>query len=202
MLAAADGAKTTREALVATVVDFCAERLRVLLRSASGATRWRRAWPRARTTRSTWPSASRRWRPSGRRPRRPTSGVAFKRVFNISREAPAGELTAGRPRAPHAARGGGAHRGLRAHPRGARAALGGARRYDDALELIARSLRAPVDRFFTEVFVMDKDEVVRASRLRLLGRIADSVAGFARFDALEGRARRPRRPRRPPSSTA
>jgi glycyl-tRNA synthetase beta subunit len=33
---------------------------------------------------------------------------------------------------------------------------------------------------------MDKDEALRASRLRLLGRIADAVAGFARFDALEG----------------
>ena len=66
------------------------------------------------------------------------------------------------------------------------APLWAGRRYDDALELIARSLRAPVDRFFTEVFVMDKDEVVRASRLRLLGRIADEVAVFARFDALEG----------------
>ena len=112
-------------------------------------------------------------------------GVAFKRVFNISREAPAGELTAddlGRLTLPAET----ALLAAFAQTRSELAPLWAGRRYGDALELIARALRAPVDRFFTEVFVMDKDEALRASRLRLLGRIADAVAVFARFDALEG----------------
>ena len=50
---------------------------------------------------------------------------------------------------------------------------------------MARTLRAPIDRLFTEVFVMDENEVLRHARLRLIKRIADAVAGFARFDAME-----------------
>lgn len=33
--------------------------------------------------------------------------------------------------------------------------------------------------------VMDKDEGLRAARLRLMGRIADSLGGFARFDFVD-----------------
>ncbi|MBI5515508.1 MAG: glycine--tRNA ligase subunit beta [Deltaproteobacteria bacterium] len=106
--------------------------------------------------------------------------VAFKRVFNITREAPAGEPDRALLTAP-------AEVELLARWDEAREELRGllaARSYGAALELLARSLRAPVDRFFTEVFVMDPDPAVRDARLRLLGRIADAAAGIARFDAL------------------
>jgi glycyl-tRNA synthetase beta chain len=110
--------------------------------------------------------------------------VAFRRVFNISREAPSGELTE-------------ADRALLTHPaevallaafdatRAELAPLFARRAFVSALELIASSLRAPVDRLFTEVMVMDKDESLRAARLRLMGRIADSLGGFARFDFVD-----------------
>lgn len=55
--------------------------------------------------------------------------------------------------------------------------------YASALGELA-SLRDPIDRFFAEVMVMDKDEVLRANRLRLLNRFADvfaSVADFAKM---------------------
>ena len=71
---------------------------------------------------------------------------------------------------------------------GAREQLGplfAARRFGPALVLVASTLRAPVDRLFNEVMVMDKDEKLRAARLRLMGRIADSLGGFARFDYVD-----------------
>ena len=64
-------------------------------------------------------------------------------------------------------------------------ALFAERRYAEALDLIARNLRGPVDRLFNEVFVMAEDPALRASRLRLLERIARAVGGFARFDVLD-----------------
>ncbi len=60
----------------------------------------------------------------------------------------------------------------------------GARRYADALKLVAKELGAPIDRFFDEVFVMVDDAKVRENRLRLLGEIADTVNGIAHFHQL------------------
>jgi glycyl-tRNA synthetase beta subunit len=53
-----------------------------------------------------------------------------------------------------------------------------------ALELVAESLPDPIDRFFTEVFVMDENPDLRGARLRLLARIAEEVGVIARFDQL------------------
>ena len=185
MLAAATGAKTTRESLVATVVDFCAERLRVLLEARYGRDPVAACMAAGKDDPVDVAERVEALAAFWKTPAAADLGVAFKRVFNISREAPAGELTMedlGRLTLP-------AEVSLIeafAHARTELEPLWAGRRYGEALELVARSLRAPVDRLFTEVFVMDKDDVMRASRLRLLGRIADSVAGFARFDALEG----------------
>lgn len=185
MIAAATAAKATSESAVAVVEEFCAERLRMLLTERYGrdpvaaCMAARRDDPvdvaeRAEALGAFW-----------RTPAAADLGVAFKRVFNISREAPAGELTADDlSRLTHPAET--ALIEVFARTRQELTPLWAGRRYAEAMELIASSLRAPVDRLFTEVFVMDKDEAVRASRLRLLGRIADAVAVFARFDAMEG----------------
>lgn len=52
--------------------------------------------------------------------------------------------------------------------------------YAAALAVLA-TLRAPIDTFFTDVLVMDKDENVRANRLRLLNLFVDVFAGVADF---------------------
>lgn len=56
--------------------------------------------------------------------------------------------------------------------------------YDEALEALARELRAPIDRYFTEVFVMVEDANVRNNRLRLLKGIAETVTRIAHFHQL------------------
>lgn len=58
------------------------------------------------------------------------------------------------------------------------------RRYADALKLVAKELRTPIDRFFDEVFVMVDDAELRENRLRLLGEIADTVNRIAHFHQL------------------
>jgi glycyl-tRNA synthetase beta chain len=184
MIATARKEGLTRDVVVASVTDFCNERLKGLLEerfsrdAIAACMAARRDVPvdvdeRAEALGVFW-----------RTPAAEDLAVAFKRVFKISREAPAGELTdedLARLTEP-------AERALLEAFSRARVemdALFAARRYTEALELIARSLRAPVDRLFTEVFVMAEDPALRASRLRLLGRIADAVGGFARFDALD-----------------
>jgi glycyl-tRNA synthetase beta chain len=105
---------------------------------------------------------------------------AFERVFNISRQAPPGEADADRLRLP-------AEVALRDAFGGVRTTLRhliDGRQFVQALELVARVLPEPVDRFFTEVFVMDEDLALREARLRLLGRIAEEVGVVARFDTL------------------
>ncbi len=107
--------------------------------------------------------------------------VAFRRVFNISREAPGGEpdlevLTHPAEKALVEAF---------SAARGDLQPLLAGRQYTEALDLIARTLRRPIDMFFEQVFVMDQDLALRGARLRLLGRIADEVARIARFDALD-----------------
>jgi glycyl-tRNA synthetase beta chain len=58
-------------------------------------------------------------------------------------------------------------------------------RYNHALEYLA-SLRAPIDRFFTDVLVMDKDEALRTNRLRLLNRFVATFRDVADFGKLAG----------------
>ena len=55
--------------------------------------------------------------------------------------------------------------------------------YDGSLAALA-SLREPIDRFFTDVLVMDEDERVRDNRLRLLNRFSHVFDGVANIGAL------------------
>lgn len=184
MLAASQRDGVTRDQAVAAARDFCNERLKGILEerfakdAITACMAARREEPvdvveRAEALGAFWQT-----------PAAEDLAVAFKRVFKISREAPEGELDAddlARLTEP-------AELALLeafASTRQQMDALFAARRYPEALELIARSLRGPVDRLFTEVFVMAEDPALRASRLRLLGRIAGSVGAFARFDTLD-----------------
>ncbi|MEM6961202.1 MAG: glycine--tRNA ligase subunit beta, partial [Myxococcota bacterium] len=58
------------------------------------------------------------------------------------------------------------------------------RDYGAALESVARDLRAPVDRFFDTVLVMDEDPAVRRNRLALCASVADVVKGIAHFNLI------------------
>ena len=55
--------------------------------------------------------------------------------------------------------------------------------YDGATVALA-GLRAPIDRFFVDVLVMDEDNAVREMRLRLLNRFANVFSGVADVGAL------------------
>ncbi len=188
MATAAAAAKVTRESLVADVLAFTADRLKGMLEErhardvvaacmAAGRDVPVDVLERVEALATFWQT-----------PAAADLAVAFRRVFNISREAPAGELTD-------------EDRALLTHPaevalleafdatRAELAPLFARRAFVPALELIASSLRAPVDTLFAPppvgVMVMDKDESLRAARLRLMGRIADSLGGFARFDFVD-----------------
>ncbi|MEZ4409086.1 MAG: glycine--tRNA ligase subunit beta [Polyangiales bacterium] len=170
--------------IVTLVSDFCAERMKGMLEERHG----RDAVAAAMGARKDDPvDVMERVDALGafwKTPAAEDLAVAFRRVFNISREAPSGELSDD-------------DRALLVHPaevaliaafeetRDGLAPLLAARDYTGAMDLIARTLRAPVDRLFTEVFVMSDDAALRDSRLRLLGRVADAVGAFARFDALD-----------------
>jgi glycyl-tRNA synthetase beta chain len=54
---------------------------------------------------------------------------------------------------------------------------------DEAIAALAR-LREPIDRFFEDVLVMDKDLSVRENRLRLLNRFERAFSGVANIGAL------------------
>lgn len=58
--------------------------------------------------------------------------------------------------------------------------------YGGALNLVATDLRGPIDRFFTDVFVMVDDARVRENRLRMLRTIADAINGVAHLHLLGG----------------
>lgn len=184
MIASSTREGVSADEVVSSVVEFCNERLKGILEerfardAITACMAARREVPVDVVERAE--ALGRFWQT----PAAEDLAVAFKRVFKISREAPAGELDAddlARLTEP-------AERALIEAFDSARASMNSLfaeRRYGEALELIARSLRGPVDRLFTEVFVMADDPALRASRLRLLGRIADSVGTFARFDALD-----------------
>ncbi len=176
--------EASQAALTAAVVDFCAERLKGLLDErfgrdpvaacmAAGKTDPVDLLERVEAVDAFWAT-----------PAAQDLAVAFKRVFNISRGAPAGEVS-------DAVRGClllPAEVELLAAYDTTRVGLGpllAARDFVGAMGLIARTLRGPVDRLFNEVFVMDKDPTLRDARLLLLGRLADAVGQLARFDALE-----------------
>ena len=185
MVASAAAAKATRDDTVRALVDFAAERLRGLLderfprdvvAACMAASRDNPfdVFERAEGLATFWET-----------PAAADLAVAFKRVFNISRDAPGGALTD-------------ADRALLTRPtevalvaafEGTQrelAPLFAARRFVEALELIARALRPPVDALFApgQPLVRDGTET-EGPRLRLLRTIADAVGGFARFDALE-----------------
>jgi glycyl-tRNA synthetase beta chain len=54
---------------------------------------------------------------------------------------------------------------------------------DEAIAALAR-LREPIDRFFEDVLVMDKDEMVRNNRLRLLNRSENAFSGIGNIGAM------------------
>ena len=57
--------------------------------------------------------------------------------------------------------------------------------FEGAMAAIAK-LRAPVDAFFEQVTVNDKDATFRENRLRLLNRIRQATAEVADFSKIEG----------------
>lgn len=185
MLAAATAAKSTRETAVAAVEEFCAERLRGLLTERYGRDPVAACMAARRDDAVDVAERAEALGAFWKTPAAADLMVAFKRVFNVAGDGKApGELTAD-------------DLGRLSHPREVElievftrtrrelAPLWEGRRYGDAMELIAQ-LRSPIDLLFKDVFVMVDDLELRASRLRLLGRIADAVAVFARFDAMEG----------------
>lgn len=108
--------------------------------------------------------------------------VAFKRAYNISKDATPGIVQSALFDAD-------AERELAT----AFNALEGridervkAGQYGEALSLIASDLRAPIDRFFTEVFVMVDDPGIRENRLRFLRHIATTLNRIAYFHMLAG----------------
>jgi glycyl-tRNA synthetase beta chain len=107
--------------------------------------------------------------------------VAFKRAFNIAKDAPPGDpdpaiFDHDAERALHAC-----FCGVRG-PVEAATAKGD---YVGALTIVARELRGPIDRFFEQVFVMVDDRRVRDNRLRLLGAIARTMTRIAHFHLLD-----------------
>ena len=105
---------------------------------------------------------------------------AFERMFNISRQAPEGEADARfltQPAEKNLLEAWGrAQKQFETHL--------DQRDFVKALELVAEALPDAIDRFFTEVFVMDENPDLRGARLRLLARIAEEVGVIARFDTL------------------
>jgi len=58
------------------------------------------------------------------------------------------------------------------------------RDYAEALAIVARELKEPVDRYFDDVLVMVDDPILRANRLSLLANIADAVTQVAHIHLL------------------
>ncbi len=105
--------------------------------------------------------------------------VAFKRVANILRNVPGVSFDAQLLQEE-------AERDLWKAFQEAEKETGGllkARDYSAVFQLLA-SLRAPVDRFFTEVMVMVEDEAVKSNRLALLQQIAGLFFKIADFTKL------------------
>lgn len=106
--------------------------------------------------------------------------VAFKRTFNITKEAPEGPADPALFEAGPEADLGKAF--AEVAPKLSNFVADGD--YEQALRAVASDLRAPIDRFFEDVFVMVEDETLRANRLRLLRSMADTITGIAHFHLL------------------
>lgn len=104
---------------------------------------------------------------------------AFKRAYNIAKDAPEGAVDA--KRLTENAERMLAERWTSIASRVE--VLTEARAYRDVLPLVA-DLRDPIHRFFEEVFVMVDDAAVRDNRLRLLASIARALTGIAHFHLL------------------
>ncbi|MEZ4340134.1 MAG: glycine--tRNA ligase subunit beta [Sandaracinaceae bacterium] len=106
--------------------------------------------------------------------------VAFKRAYNIAKDVAGGDVDP-------ALLAEDAERALAERWQSVRPKIEehvAARRYTEALTLVADQLREPIDRFFDEVFVMVEDVAVRDNRLRLLGSIARTLSAIAHFHLL------------------
>jgi glycyl-tRNA synthetase beta chain len=106
--------------------------------------------------------------------------VAFKRAYNIAKEAKAGDPDP-------ALFDHDAERALHARFSEVRARIEKATAEGDyvaALSLVGSELREPIDRFFEQVFVMVDDAKVKDNRLRLLGAIAGTMTRIAHFHLL------------------
>ncbi|MEO0909301.1 MAG: DALR anticodon-binding domain-containing protein, partial [Pseudomonadota bacterium] len=57
--------------------------------------------------------------------------------------------------------------------------------FESAMSALA-TMRAPVDQFFDDVLVNDKDTAIRANRLALLSRIRNATATVADFGKISG----------------
>jgi glycyl-tRNA synthetase beta chain len=114
------------------------------------------------------------------RPEFEALAVAFKRAFNIAKDAPEGDVD---PSALVEA----AERALAETFRACQPRIEDAvaqRDYGRALATTAAELYGPINAFFEEVFVMVDDTRTRENRLRLLGGIARTLMGIAHFDRL------------------
>ena len=108
--------------------------------------------------------------------------TAFKRAWNIAKDAAPGAIDAARLTEP-------AEKELFARFEAVRGQIDAAAakgEYGPALRLVASELRAPVDKFFLDVFVMSDDLAVRENRLRLLRALADTLNRIAHFHLLGG----------------
>ena len=109
-------------------------------------------------------------------------GTAFKRAYNIAKDVPPGPID--EKLFDHDTERELAVRFFAVKDRIEAASASGG--YEDALKLVASELRGPVDRFFTDVFVMVEDEGVRTNRLRLLLSLATTLNRIAYFHLLGG----------------
>jgi glycyl-tRNA synthetase beta chain len=106
--------------------------------------------------------------------------IAFKRAWNIAKDASSGDVDEARLEA-------GAERDLWTSFTRIRAAMEEHTSHGDypsALALVAAELRAPIDRYFTDVFVMVDDVTIRENRLRMLRTIAGTLNRIAHFHLL------------------
>lgn len=117
-----------------------------------------------------------------REPEFESLATAFKRAYNIAKDAPEGALKD--ELFEHDAERALAHAFHAMAGRIEEATESG--RYEQALRIVATELRGPIDRFFEQVFVMVDDVSVRENRLRLLARIARTLHRIAHFHLLAG----------------
>jgi glycyl-tRNA synthetase beta chain len=114
------------------------------------------------------------------RPEFEALAVAFKRAFNIAKDAPEGDVDPALLAEDAERRLAETFRTCR--PRIERSVED--RDYEQALATTAAELYGPINSFFDEVFVMVDDARVRDNRLRLLGGISRTLMGIAHFDRL------------------